>query len=111
MLSLPFTIQNRTLTLQKVSLKPAIVDSSANYNIALIARSEDTSHVAFGEIWKRFHKESHILYEPDVQKALDSARKLGMAAGGMHMLVTGSQHLVGGALDSLDKYLPKQESG
>ena len=77
----------------------------------MTARSEDTSHVTFGAIWKKFHKESHILYEPDVQKALACARKIGTEAGGMHTLVTGSQHLVGGALYSLNKYSPKQESG
>ncbi|XPS92844.1 Tetrahydrofolate synthase [Ascochyta lentis] len=69
----------------------------------IMAKPEDTSHVTFSEIWKRFHKKSHILYEPNIQKALDSARRLGTQAGGMHTLVTGSQHLVGGALYSLNK--------
>jgi hypothetical protein len=111
MLSSPFTIQNRTLSLQQVSSKSDVIDSSPDCNLAVISRSETTSHVAFGEIWKQFHKESHILYEPDVQKALDSARKLGTEAGGMYTLVTGSQHLVGGALYSLNKHSPKQKSG
>lgn len=111
MLSSPFTIQNRTLSLQRVSAEPNISDSSTECNLAVITEFEDTSHIAFSEIWKRFNKESHLLFEPNVQRALDSARKLGTEAGGMHTLVTGSQHLVGGALYLLNKHLPKEESG
>jgi hypothetical protein len=105
-LSSPTTIRNRTLSLQQVGAESTTTDWSTDCNLAVIAKS-DTLHEAFGEIWKRFHEESRILYEPNVQKALDSARKLGMEVGGMHTLVTGSQHLVGGALYSLNKYAPK----
>jgi folylpolyglutamate synthase len=111
MSSSPFTIQNKTLSLQQVSAETNIIDSSTDCKLAMTAKSEDTSHIAFGEIWKRFHKGSHILYEPNIQGALDSARKLGTAAGGMHTLVTGSQHLVGGALYSLNEYTLGQGSG
>ncbi|XP_014550968.1 hypothetical protein COCVIDRAFT_42651 [Bipolaris victoriae FI3] len=71
---------------------------------AVVSKSEDTLHKAFGEIWKRFHQNSEILYEPNIQKALDSARKIGTEARGMQTLITGSQHLVGAALHSLDSY-------
>lgn len=70
----------------------------------MVSKSEDTLHKAFGEIWKRFHQNSEILYEPNIQKALDSARKIGTEARGMQTLITGSQHLVGAALHSLDSY-------
>ncbi|KAF2869244.1 putative tetrahydrofolylpolyglutamate synthase [Massariosphaeria phaeospora] len=71
---------------------------------AMVAKSEDASQKAFGEIWKRFHQNSCILYESNIQKALDSAREIGAKAGGMQTLITGSQHLVGGALFSLNNY-------
>ena len=111
MSSSPFTIHNRTLSLQQVGAEPDIFDPCTDCNLAVTAKSEDLSHIAFGEIWKRFHKGSNILYEPNIQKALDCARKLGTEAGGMHTLITGSQHLVGGALYSLNKHTPEQRSG
>ncbi|KAI0571620.1 FolC Folylpolyglutamate synthase [Pyrenophora tritici-repentis] len=77
---------------------------------AVVAKSEDTLQKAFGEIWKRFHQDSRILYEPNIQKALDSAREIGTEAKGMQTLITGSQHLVGGALYSLNSYAPGQGS-
>lgn len=71
---------------------------------AMITKLEEQeSHEAFTEIWKRFHPESRILYEPNIRDALGSARRIGKEAGGggMQTLITGSQHLVGGALFSL----------
>ncbi|KAF2020342.1 folylpolyglutamate synthase [Aaosphaeria arxii CBS 175.79] len=65
---------------------------------AISARSEDVTHEAFTKTWKKFHKDSCVQFEPNIQSALASARKLGAKAGGMHALVTGSQHLVGSAL-------------
>jgi folylpolyglutamate synthase len=70
----------------------------------MVAKSEDKSENAFGDIWKRSHPNSRILYEPNVQKALNSARKIGTEAGGMQTLITGSQHLVGAALFSLGSH-------
>jgi folylpolyglutamate synthase len=72
----------------------------------MVAKSEDASQKAFGETWERFHHSSRISYEPNIQKALDSARKIGTEAKGMQTLVTGSQHLVGAALFSLNNYAP-----
>jgi folylpolyglutamate synthase len=71
---------------------------------AMITKLQDhESHEAFAEIWKRLHKESRILYEPNIRDALESAKRIGQDAegGGMQTLITGSQHLVGGALFSL----------
>jgi folylpolyglutamate synthase len=76
----------------------------------VIAKSEDTLQKEFGEIWKRFHQNSRILYEPNIQQALESAREIGTEARGMQTLITGSQHLVGAALHSLNSYAPDQGS-
>jgi folylpolyglutamate synthase len=75
----------------------------------MVAESDHTPQKAFGEIWKRFHQNSRIRYEPNIQKALDSARKIGTEAGGMQALITGSQHLIGAALFSLNSYAPDGE--
>ncbi|RMJ11948.1 hypothetical protein CDV36_008391 [Fusarium kuroshium] len=68
----------------------------------MIPGPETVSQRVYGEAWKRLHRNSHVLYEPNVQQALDTARKLGAAAGGMQALITGSQHLVGAALFHLN---------
>lgn len=57
----------------------------------------------FGEIWARYQKDSQILFEPDIPSALESARTVGRSAGAVHVLVTGSLHLVGGALFYLSR--------
>lgn len=93
-----------------MNTNPIPTTLSADCDVAMVAKSEDISQKAFGEIWKRFHQNSRILYEPNIQKALDSARKIGTEAGGMQTLITGSQHLVGGALFSLNYNAPVQES-
>ncbi|RSL87899.1 hypothetical protein CEP52_015371 [Fusarium oligoseptatum] len=64
----------------------------------MIPGPETVSQRVYGEAWKRLHRNSHVLYEPNVQQALDTARKLGAASGDMQTLITGSQHLVGAAL-------------
>lgn len=112
MLFLHYTIRSKTSTptLQQVNIYLVLLSPSADRNVAMVAKSEDTSHKAFGEIWERFHHNSHISYEPNIQKALDSARKIGTEARGMQTLVTGSQHLVGAALFSLNNYAPDQGS-
>lgn len=49
-----------------------------------------------------FHQHSRVLYEPNIQKAMECVREIGIDAEGMHTLITGSQHLVGAALFSLN---------
>jgi hypothetical protein len=104
------TIHSRILILQQVKVNLIFAAASANCDVATVAKSDATSQKAFGEIWKSFHSNSRILYEPNIQQALDSARKIGTEAGGMHTLITGSQHLVGGALFSLNYYASVRES-
>ncbi|KAI4626960.1 uncharacterized protein J4E87_004301 [Alternaria ethzedia] len=70
---------------------------------AVVDESEDALQQAFGEIWSRYHQDSRIVYELSVEKALDAARELGTEAGGMQTLITGSQHLVGSALFSINR--------
>ena len=45
------------------------------------------------------------MFEPDIPSALDSARKLGVDVEEAHVLITGSLHLVGGALFYLQQRL------
>lgn len=68
----------------------------------MVDGSEDALQQAFGEIWSRYHQDSRIVYELSVEKALDAAREIGTEAGGMQTLITGSQHLVGSALFSMN---------
>lgn len=104
------TIQSRILILQQFKVvTPSSVTSSPNCDAATGANSDGvSSQKVFGEIWKSFYSNSHIYYEPNIQRSLDFARKLGMEAGGMHTLITGSQHLIGGALFSLNYYAAVQ---
>ena len=55
-------------------------------------------------IWKRTQPDTNILFEPTIQGALEIARKIGEEHGGMQSLITGSLHLVGGALGLLQPY-------
>lgn len=64
----------------------------------------------FGEIWRRFQKDSQIIFAPDIQNALDSVRKLGVESAKTQTLITGSLHLVGGALFSLNRNLSGSSS-
>ncbi|RSL81370.1 hypothetical protein CEP51_005907 [Fusarium floridanum] len=64
----------------------------------MITDPETVSQRVYGEAWERLHRNSHVLYEPSVKQALNTARNLSTASGGMQTLITGSQHLVGAAL-------------
>jgi folylpolyglutamate synthase len=55
----------------------------------------------YAEIWKRAQPDTNILFEPTIQGALETARKIAKDYGSMQSLITGSQHLVGGALSLL----------
>jgi folylpolyglutamate synthase len=58
----------------------------------------------YADIWKRAQPDSTILFEPTIQGALEMSRKIGKDHGSMQALVTGSQHLVGGALSLLQSH-------
>jgi folylpolyglutamate synthase len=63
----------------------------------------------YSAIWKRAQPDTNILFEPTIQGALEIARKIGKEHGSMQSLITGSLHLVGGALSLLQPYLSAQE--
>jgi folylpolyglutamate synthase len=97
-------IQNKTLI--QVSFHLIFPCVSVDCDVAVVAVPEGASQEGFGDIWKKFHPSSHILYAANVQEALTTARGLGRGCGGMHTLITGSQHLVGAALFFMDSYHP-----
>jgi folylpolyglutamate synthase len=70
---------------------------------------EMPSQDVYSEIWKRTEPDTNILFEPTIQGALEIARKIGREHGGMQTLVTGSLHLVGGALGLLQPYVSAQD--
>ncbi|PHH74888.1 hypothetical protein CDD80_2770 [Ophiocordyceps camponoti-rufipedis] len=53
------------------------------------AEAELSSLQPFGQAWASIHGDSRVHYEPNVQQALDAARRIGEGAGGMRTLVTG----------------------
>lgn len=53
---------------------------------------------SYATIWRRAHPDANISFEPTIRGALDLARDIGEAYGSVQTLITGSQHLVGGAL-------------
>lgn len=57
----------------------------------------------YPEIWKggSESKTENVSFEPCIEDALEEARIVGAEHGGMHVLITGSLHLVGGALHLL----------
>jgi folylpolyglutamate synthase len=71
---------------------------SSPVTVKLPATCEESALRIFGEVWKRFHPRSRILYASSVLQAIITARELGEEGKCMHTLITGSQHLVGAAL-------------
>jgi folylpolyglutamate synthase len=68
-----------------------------------------SSQDVYSEIWKRTQPDTNILFEPTIQGALETARKIGREYGGMQTLVTGSLRLVGGALVFLQPFVSAQD--
>jgi folylpolyglutamate synthase len=88
-----------------------IAYTPADFDTAVASSSEVAPpKTEFGETWKKYHPNSNILYEPNIRQALDTARSIGKEAGDLHTLITGSQHLVGGALYSLNNPVAAQTS-
>ncbi|KAF2674770.1 folylpolyglutamate synthase [Microthyrium microscopicum] len=61
----------------------------------------------FAEIWQEHQPQSAITYEPTVHQSIEKAQEIGQTSGGMQVLVTGSQHLVGAALFDLCHSTPQ----
>ncbi|KAI9745033.1 MAG: hypothetical protein M1818_001311 [Claussenomyces sp. TS43310] len=55
----------------------------------------------YASFWKGFDPEAQIHLDPTIEGALHRARTLGDRGHGMQTFVTGSLHLVGGALSLL----------
>lgn len=53
---------------------------------------------AFAKTWKVIDPNAVISLEPTIEQALMPARAIGNQHGGMQSLITGSLHLIGGAL-------------
>lgn len=53
----------------------------------------------YSDIWKKLDPKATISSEPAIEEALNLAKSMARSHGGMEVLVTGSLHLVGGALN------------
>lgn len=57
----------------------------------------------FSKVWLEQHPDSRVLIATDVHRALALAREQAPEDHGVHTLVTGSQHVIGGALHALGR--------
>ncbi|EQL36415.1 folylpolyglutamate synthase [Blastomyces dermatitidis ATCC 26199] len=55
----------------------------------------------YSSIWKGLNPQGVVSCEPTIEGAIKFAKRMGALHGGMEVLVTGSLHLVGGALNIL----------
>ncbi|KAL2390322.1 hypothetical protein RJ035_001359 [Blastomyces gilchristii] len=55
----------------------------------------------YSSIWKGLNPQGVVSCEPTIEGAIKFAKRMGALQGGMEVLVTGSLHLVGGALNIL----------
>lgn len=55
----------------------------------------------YASLWKDFDNQAVVASEPTIEAALNLAKRISAQAGGMQVFVTGSLHLVGGALNLL----------
>ncbi|KAF3391271.1 hypothetical protein F1880_007783 [Penicillium rolfsii] len=55
----------------------------------------------YSEIWKEIHPHAIVSTEPTIEGAIRLAERISVQQGGMQAFVTGSLHLVGGALSLL----------
>lgn len=84
-----------------VSFALPLADSTSDSEPKILEMPSQAQH-AYAEIWKRAHPSSMILFEPTIQGAMGMVKKIGQDHGSVQTLVTGSQHLVGGALSLLE---------
>jgi folylpolyglutamate synthase len=55
----------------------------------------------YSSLWKEFHPGATVSIEPTIEQAIRLAERISVQHGGMEAFVTGSLHLVGGALSLL----------
>ena len=56
----------------------------------------------YSRIWHEYDPFAKTSIEPTIQEAIQSAERLGDQGNGVQTLITGSLHLVGGALNILE---------
>ncbi|PVH86704.1 putative tetrahydrofolylpolyglutamate synthase [Cadophora sp. DSE1049] len=77
-------------------------DTEAKINSqSKILETPSQDQQVYATIWRRAQPDTSIAFEPTIQGALELARKIGKDHGSVQTLITGSQHLVGGALSLL----------
>jgi hypothetical protein len=86
-------IPMNAITLLKFTLTNQISDPQSE-----MSKSMHAEQYVYAEIWRKSHPHSFIYFEPTIQGALDAVRNVGKDYGSIQTLITGSQHLVGGAL-------------
>lgn len=55
----------------------------------------------YSSLWKEFHPDATVSTEPTIEQAIRRAEQISHQEGAMEAFVTGSLHLVGGALSLL----------
>lgn len=55
----------------------------------------------YSSLWKEIHSDATVSTEPTIEGAIRLAERISVQQGGMQAFVTGSLHLVGGALNLL----------
>lgn len=61
------------------------------------------------DFWKNFDPAATVSIQPTIEEALNQVRDLGRQSNSMQALVTGSLHLVSGALYLLEEILAGEE--
>ena len=55
----------------------------------------------YSSLWKAFDPQATVSTDPTIEGAIKQAKTIAAQEGGVQVLVTGSLHLVGGALNLL----------
>jgi hypothetical protein len=64
----------------------------------------DQDQLSFANIWRSVRPDTNILFQPTIRGALEAAKNISNDNGSMQALITGSQHVVGGALSLLQNH-------
>ena len=89
------------------------------FRILLNSLSDNTSRLtslpdiqqSYKELWKRFDPDADIKETSTIEEALELAFKISDQCSTMQALITGSQHMVGGALQIIEPNQYARETG